>query len=274
MKCCRTIERHSMLYKTKVEYGNYTMNHVLGCSHGCTYPCYAMMMAKRFGKVSTYEEWCEPVLVSNTLELLDVEIPRLKDKIDHVQLCFTTDSFMYGYEDICEISIKAIKKLNENGIPCVVLSKGVLPEELAQLSEDNIYGITLVSLNEEYRKSYEPGAAPYKERIEALEKLSRLGCRTWVSMEPYPTPNILDQDLRPILERVSFADRIIFGRTNYNKAVSAFREAKGWYNSQVLEVVAFCQDRSIDYWIKRGTWTGVGAPEEQIMRADAVIARS
>lgn len=272
MKCRRTIERHSMLYKTKVEYGNYTMNHVLGCSHGCTYPCYAMMMAKRFGKVSTYEEWCEPVLVSNTLELLDAEIPRLKDKIDHVQLCFTTDSFMYGYEDICEISIKAIRKLNENGIPCVVLSKGVLPEELAQLSEDNIYGITLVSLNEEYRKRYEPGAAPYKERIEALEKLNRLGCRTWVSMEPYPTPNILEQDLLPILERVSFADRIIFGRTNYNKAVSAFREAKGWYNSQVLEVVTFCQDRSIDYWIKRGTWTGLGAPEDQIMRADSAIA--
>ena len=65
------IERKSMLYKTGVEYGDYTMNHVQGCSHGCKYPCYAFLMAKRFGRVHTYEDWCTPVLVSNTLELLD-----------------------------------------------------------------------------------------------------------------------------------------------------------------------------------------------------------
>ena len=141
-----------MLYKTKVEYGDYTMNHVQGCSHGCEYPCYAMMMAKRFGKVKSYEDWCNPVLVSNTIELLDKEIPRLKNKINNVQLCFTTDSFMYGYNDVCEMSLKAIKRLNQDDIPCVVLSKGVLPFELSSLSKKNVYGITLISLNEDYRK--------------------------------------------------------------------------------------------------------------------------
>jgi len=50
-KCATTITRKSLLYKTAVEYGDYTINHVEGCSHGCRYPCYAMMMAKRFGKV-------------------------------------------------------------------------------------------------------------------------------------------------------------------------------------------------------------------------------
>ena len=84
--CVNRIERKSMLYQTKVEYGDYTMNHVQGCSHGCMYPCYAYLMAKRFGRVRTYEEWCEPVLVANTLELLDKEIPKMKGKIKHVQL--------------------------------------------------------------------------------------------------------------------------------------------------------------------------------------------
>lgn len=253
--CSRTEVRKSMLYKTKVEYGDYTMNHVLGCAHGCRYPCYAMMMAKRFGKVESYDNWCDPVLVSNTLELLDKEIPKLRDKINHVQLCFTTDSFMYGYEDICAMSLKAIRKLNENDIPCVVLSKGVLPLELAELSQKNIYGITLVSLEESYRERYEPGAAPYEERIAALLQLHEQGCQTWVSMEPYPTPNIVKQHLRPILERVAFADRIIFGRTNYNKEVSTFPHCKDWYNDQVLDVIDFCSSRGIDYYIKRGTWT-------------------
>ena len=51
------IERKSMLYKTGVEYGDYTMNHVQGCSHGCKYPCYAFLMAKRFGRVHCPDCW-------------------------------------------------------------------------------------------------------------------------------------------------------------------------------------------------------------------------
>lgn len=98
----KTIERKSMLYKTDVEYGDYTMNHVQGCSHARRYPCYAFLMARRFGRVASYEDWCAPSLVSNTLALLDQEIPRLKSKIQSVQLCFTTDPFMYGYEEIAE----------------------------------------------------------------------------------------------------------------------------------------------------------------------------
>lgn len=268
----KTIERKSMLYKTKVEYGDYTMNHVKGCSHGCKYPCYAMMMAKRFGKVRSYEDWCEPVLVSNTIELLDKEIPRLKDRINHVQLCFTTDSFMYGYDDVCDMSIKAIQRLNQDDIPCVVLSKGVLPLELSELSEKNIYGITLVSLSEEYREQYEPGSAPYLERIEALKQLHNAGCKTWVSMEPYPTPNIIDQDISSILDEVSFADRIIFGRTNYNKIVSSYPDVKDWYNDRALDVIKFCNRDQIDYYIKNGTWS-MDVPPELLLQ-NAGISKS
>ena len=135
------IKRKSMLYVTGVEYGDYTMNHVLGCSHGCKYPCYAYMLKKRFGQVKSYDEWIEPYLVSNTLELLDKEIPRLKKKIKSVQLCFTTDPFMYGYDEISDMSIKSIKKLNEAGIKCTVLTKGLIPIDLKDFSKENEYGI-------------------------------------------------------------------------------------------------------------------------------------
>lgn len=254
--CKKTIKRKSMLYKTKVEYGDYTMNHVQGCTHGCRYPCYAMMMAKRFGVVQSYEEWCEPVLVSNTLELLDIEIPRLKNRIQNVQLCFTTDPFMYEYSDICNMSINAIRRLNKDGIPCMVLSKGILPFELADLSKTNTYGITLVSLDEEYRRKYEPGSAPYLDRIKALKKLHEKGCKTWVSIEPYPTPNLVEQNLFDIMKSVSFVDRIIFGRTNYNKEVSSYPSVRDWYNDRVLDVVQFCMKNKIEYYIKKGTWSG------------------
>ncbi len=250
-----TITRKSMLYKTGVEYGDYTMNHVLGCSHGCLYPCYAFLMAKRFGKAANYEEWCKPKLVSNTLEILDREIPRLKSKIESVQLCFTTDPFMYGYDEIGKMSMAAIKKLNNAGIRCTVLTKGILPIELAKLSADNEYGITLISLNEDYRKRTEPGASPYAARIAALKALHVKGCKTWVSIEPYPTPNLIQQDLIEILSTVSFVKRIIFGRTNYNKEISAFTKHRSFYNEQAEIVVRFCREHNIDYHIKNGTIT-------------------
>ena len=144
------IQRKSMLYVTGVEYGDYTMNHIQGCSHGCKYPCYAYLMKKRFGQIKTYEEWLEPYLVSNTLELLDKEIPKLKRKINSVHLCFSTDPFMYGYDEISEMSLAAIKKLNGAGIKCTVLTKGTLPIELAELSQDNEDGITVVSLDKSF----------------------------------------------------------------------------------------------------------------------------
>lgn len=249
------IQRRTMLYETKVEYGDYTMNHVFGCAHGCKFPCYAFMLKKRFGQISSYEEWLQPCLVSNTLELLDEEIPKLKDKIQSVQLCFTTDPFMYGYDDIGQMSIAAIRKLNENGIKCSVLTKGILPIELAQLSSENEYGITLISLDEEYRKKMEPGSAPYKNRLQAMYELHNLGCKTWVSMEPYPTPNLITQDLNEILESISFTDKIVFGKTNYNKDVTSFKDRKAFYNDAARSVIEFCAARDIQYYIKEKTMT-------------------
>jgi len=251
----KTITRKSMLYQTGVEYGDYTMNHVQGCAHGCRYPCYAFLMKKRFGQIKDYDTWLEPVLVSNTLELLDREIPKLRDKIQSVQLCFTTDPFMCGYPEVSAMSIAAIRKLNEAGIKCTTLTKGLLPIELAQLSRENEHGITLITLNDAYREQMEPGAVPSAERLAALRALHDAGCRTWVSMEPYPTPNMVEQDLHEILEAVSFADRIIFGRTNYNKVVNSYEGHKHFYNGCAAEVISFCKERGIDYHIKAKTIT-------------------
>lgn len=251
----KTIQRKSLLYKTGVEYGDYTINHVQGCSHGCKYPCYAMMNAKRFGQTKSYEEWCTPKLVENALEILDKEIPKLKHKIQSVQLCFTTDPFMYGYPDVSNSSIAIIKKLNDAGIKCTALTKGILPIELSQLSKDNEYGITLISLDENFRKELEPYAAPYLDRIEALRALHDAGCKTWVSIEPYPTPNIINQDFNALLESISFCDKIIFGRLHYNKKVSDYKGHKKFFNDLAHQVVEFCVATGKNYHIKTGTMT-------------------
>lgn len=252
----KEIYRKSLLYKSRVEYADFCLNHVEGCSHGCKYPCYAYMMKKRCGIVKTYDDWCRPKIVSNALELLDKEIPRHKDKIKYVHLCFSTDPFMFDQPKISELSLKIIDKLNENDIRCTVLTKGCYPQELAGRngkSTKNEYGITLVSLDEDFRKKFEPNSAPFKDRIKALKNLSSKGFKTWVSMEPYPTPNLIKQNLLKILDAVSFVNKIIFGRLNYSVKSSAFKNTKEFYNSQAFSVIKFCKKNRIQYHIKEGT---------------------
>ena len=74
-------------------------------------------------------------------------------------------------------------------------------------------------------------------------------------MEPYPTPNLIDQNLHDLLEAVSFVDKIIFGRTNYSTEVSSYKEHRAYYNKLASEVISFCEERGIQYHIKEKTIT-------------------
>lgn len=253
------ITRKSLLYKSNVEYADFCLNHVEGCSNGCIYPCYAMMMKKRCGIVKNYEEWLKPKIVSNALELLDKEIPKYKNKIKTVHLCFSTDPFMYKQPEVINLTLKIIERLNQSNIKCTVLTKGLLSKKLIDkkiFGSNNEYGITLVSLDEKFRKKYEPFTPTFNSRLKVLKKLHDSGLKTWISMEPYPTPNIVEQKLDKILKKISFVDKIVFGRLNYNPLVSDYKNAKDFYNKCSVQVINFCRDNKINYHIKKGTYTG------------------
>lgn len=250
------ISRNSLLYKSKVEYADFCINHVEGCAHGCRFPCYAFMMSKRFGKVKTYREWCKPKIVKNALELLDKEIPKYKNQIKFVHLCFMTDPFMYKYPEIKEMTLKVINKLNNAGIKCTILTKGIYPKELTDIkkySKKNEYGITLVSLDKNFKEKFEPFSASYKGRLKALKRLHDVGLKTWVSMEPYPTPNLVKQNLLRILQEISFVDNIIFGKLNYSVESSAFEGNEDFYEKCASIIESFCKARGIKHHIKYGT---------------------
>jgi len=235
-----------------------------------------MQMAKRFGKINTYSDWIKPRLVSNALELLDKEIPKYKTQIDFVHLCFMTDPFMYKMPEIKEMTLKIIEKLNRNGIRCTVLTKGIPPAELAETEKyDNLneYGITLVSLNNDFKTKFEPYSAQFKERITSLRYLHEKGLKTWVSMEPYPTPNLVKQDLLQILEAVSFVDKIIFGKLNYNVKTSLYKDNKQFYNDCAKIVISFCKRKGIDCHIKYGTQTDSIAKTHMIFEKEKSLVQ-
>jgi len=271
-----SIRRKSLLYKTKVEYGDWTINHIIGCMHGCNFPCYAMMMAKKFGWVKDYNDWRKPRIAANAMEILEKEIPKYKKEIDFVHLCFMSDPFMYDFEkktlipEIKEMTLKIIERLNKEGIRVTTLTKGLYPEEILDkniFSQDNEYGITLISLDEHFKKEYEPFSSPYKERVESLKKLAKAGLKTWVSMEPYPTPQLprLDktgaENIDEILEKIKFVQKIVFGKLNYSRLnYSNGNYSQIWngnvndfYKEMAQKVIDFCKKNSIEYHIKVGT---------------------
>jgi len=267
------IIRKTLLYKSGVEYADYCINHVEGCAHGCNFPCYAMMMKKRCGVVKSYKEWIHPKIVSNSLELLEKEIPRYKHKIKFVHLCFSTDPFMYKYPEVSDLTLKIIEKLNRENIPCVVLTKGIYPEILANTKKNGVnneYGITLVSLNGNFKKRFEPYSAPYKDRIKSLKYLHESGLKTWISMEPYPTPNLIRQDLMSILKEVSFVNKIIFGKINYNTTSYQYKENSLFFKECADKVIDFCKKNRIEYHIKHGTQEKNNKKTERIFKKGIV----
>lgn len=252
----KTIFRKTLLYQSRVEYADFCINHVEGCAHGCKFPCYAMMMKKRCGIIKNYEEWLQPKIVANALELLKKEIPRYKHKIKFVHLCFSTDPFMYKYPEVADLTLKIIEMLNRDKIYCTILTKGIYPKVLTdtkKYGENNEYGITIVSLDESFKKRFEPYSSLYKDRIESLKYLHKKGLKTWISMEPYPTPNLIQQDLHNILKEISFVDKIIFGKLNYNVKSSQFSANRDFYYNCAEAVIEFCKNKGIEYHIKYGT---------------------
>jgi len=228
-----------------------------------------MMMKKRCGVIKGYHDWIRPKIVANALELLDREIPRLKNKIKVVHLCFTTDPFMYKQKEIENLTLKIIERLNNDNIRCTVLTKGIYPKALTdtkKYGENNEYAITLVSLNDNFKKRYEPYSAPYEQRIRALKYLHDKGLKTWVSMEPYPTPNLALQNLNEILEKIKFVDKIIFGKLNYNVESSQSGYNGDFYQSCANIVIEFCRKNNIEYHIKYGTQKKDNKKTEKIFR--------
>lgn len=163
-------------------------------------------------------------------------------------MSLTTDPFMVGHPEVTTLSLQLIERINQAGIPCSVLTKGILPSELAderRFRRDNTYGISLVSLDERFRRRWEPGASPYAERIAAAEALHGHGCRTIVHIEPYPTPNLIEQDLRQLLRRAEFVDQVFFSSWNYNTIATAYPGREAFYAKQAGIVRSFCEQHGI-----------------------------
>lgn len=229
----------------------HSLNHVLGCSHGCTYPCAALMSAIRFKKVRSREEWLEARIGADVIDRLRRNLDASRRRpVERVLMCPSTDPFMHGRDDVAELSLACLREINSHGIPATVLTKGLLPHPSALIGHPgNEFGISLASLDEGYRERTEPGAAPYEGRIAALREAHEAGLRTWVAIEPFPIPPQMGtlQEKRhatDILKRVAFADRAVLGTFRHMGDVGSWRQ---WHVDESRAAEAFCKERGMGF---------------------------
>ena len=55
------------------------------------------------------------------------------------------------------------------------------------------------------------------------------------------------------MKEISFVDKIVFGKWNYNHLVGYFKDYKNFYNNTSQEVIDFCEKKGIEVHIKEGT---------------------
>ena len=127
----------------------------------------------------------------------------------------------------------------------LLLEKDQLPINISSLSKEDEFGINLVSLNENYRREYEPESPSYLERLNILKEFSSNGFKTFINLDNYPAPNKIHQDFNEILDTISFVDKIILNKNSLN----GIGKYKKFYEDLETMIINFCNNNYIKYSI-------------------------
>jgi DNA repair photolyase len=162
-----------------------------GCAHGCRY-CDGR--AEKYYVEGNFERDIE--IRSSIPELLATELPKLRERGIIAFGSGVTDPYQPCENDV-NISNQCAAMLASHRHPALVMTKSSLVlRDLYLWNNVNINSgfillISLTSTDENVRRTMEPGASPFFERIETLKKFKEAGCVTGVLAMPF-LPGISD----------------------------------------------------------------------------------
>jgi len=169
-----------------LEYSPLAVSLYRWCPFKCTY-CFVPAMSKA-------TEHLEPYTRKSALSLLEKDCEELQRTRDtrEILMSFTTDPYQ-PLNDTEQFTRQAIKILIKYNRPFSVLTKGGHRsmqdfDLIASRPDLGKYATTLTCINLATEAQWEPYAASYKERIDALVEAHKRGIKTWVSMEPIIDP--------------------------------------------------------------------------------------
>lgn len=238
------------------EYFELAANLYLGCGHACGY-CYGPdvlhMTPATFFKDPRPRKDVIRKLVQDAADLAVLGEKR------PILLCFVTDPYQ-PLDEKLQLTRQAIEVLKGKGLSVAILTKGGrrAMRDLDLLGPGDQFGTTLTFIFEEERKQWEPGAAPFLERIESLKAAKDRGIRTFVSLEP-----IFDYEAAAeiILEYHALVDFWKVGKLNYLDQAKAVD-----WQAAALKLLATLKKVKAAGYLKKDLAQYIGKPEGILVR--------
>lgn len=222
------------------EYAPLSTNPYRGCGHKCAY-CYVPNVL-RMARVE-FDAGAVPRHDFVRQLTREAEKYRALGVTEQVMLSFTTDPYHPGDNSLTR---ETLRVLIDHGLGMCTLTKGagraLRDLDLFRPTRD-AFASTLTSLDADFSRQWERGAALPADRIETLRRFHEAGIFTWVSLEP-----VLDTEatLQIIRETHRFVDLFKVGRVNY----VGLTKTTDWerFTGDVLDVL---RETGARHYIKR-----------------------
>lgn len=222
------------------EYSALAANPYRGCGHKCAY-CYVpnvlRMNRKQFDSAALERAEYITKLTRDAKKYQHLGIT------EQVMLSFTTDPY-HPFDT--SLTRKTLEVLADHGLGFCTLTKGgarALRDIDLFRPDRDAFASTLTSLDDDFSRKWESGAALPGDRINALKEFHNAGIFTWVSLEP--TLNI-ESSLSIIQETHEFVDLFKIGRANY----LPMTKTTDWkdYTERAIEL---CNNLGVNHYIKK-----------------------
>jgi DNA repair photolyase len=239
----KEVKAKSILNRSKIF--DYCLNPYTGCQINCAY-CYARLFMRRYSGHT--EAWGEFVDVKvNAAELLKTQLG--KAKRGTVWISSVCDPYQ-PLEARYQVTRSCLKELAEKDFPITIQTKSSLvvrDVDLFQEFKEIEVGFTITTNDEKVASLFEPGAAPVRERLRALETVHASGVHTFAFLGP-----LLPGNPERLVESLEGkADTVLIDRMNYVYSVRGFYHQLGFQGEMTDRFFREYRERLISELEKR-----------------------
>ena len=201
----------SIINSSGIEGVDYAVNPYIGCAHACTY-CYAKFMTRWYHKGEKWGTFVDVKKNAKECLLKDVEGRRR----GVILLSSVTDAYQPA-EKKYGLTRSLLKVLVNHDFPVEILTKSSLVTRdldiLTRFDEVEV-GLTVTTFDERVRRTFEPGASPIEERLDALKLFSDAGIPTYAFLGPL-LPYVSEPGFEALLNRLAESvNRVLVDRLN------------------------------------------------------------
>ncbi len=202
----------SILSKSRIYGVNYAINPYLGCMHGCLY-CYARYTIKNYPEKLEWGTFVYPKINAPTILIKELR----KHKPGTILISSVTDPYQL-IEAKYMLTRRILKIISNKNFSIIILTKSDLIlrdlDLLKKISELDA-GLTIITLDENIRRIFEPKAPSIIRRLNTIKRLVENNIRTYAFLGPI-IPVICEKSIEKLIEKLAQikVNYIVFDKLN------------------------------------------------------------